>query len=276
MRGFDWILYAALLAGVFWVLTTGQESLDSAAPSASSSIFVEDAELLPPPTAGDPQLSVELADVVATSSGTAFSVNDGVWLTARHVVDGCPKVALLIQANQGVLVRDVRPSRNADLAVLVAPIQRRPLALDLDPSDFALQSRGYHIGYPQGKPGEVSSILMGRGVLNVRGRYATREPVIVWAETMRTQGLDGSLGGLSGGPAFDDQGEVVGVIVAEAPRRGRIYTAAPRSIVRAFDTAEVAPADGALAVGPVSDLDFGQRGRELRRSLQVAKVMCIV
>ena len=66
----------------------------------------------------------------------------------------------------------------------------------------------------------------------VQGRGARTEPVLVWAETGRTDGLKGTLGGLSGAPALDDQGRVVGVTIAEAPRRGRIYTTAPETTAR--------------------------------------------
>ena len=61
----------------------------------------------------------------------------------------------------------------------------------------------------------------------VRGRGAGAEPVLAWAEIGRTAGLAPSLAGLSGAPALDAAGRVIGVTIAQAPRRGRIYTTTP-------------------------------------------------
>jgi serine protease Do len=75
----------------------------------------------------------------------------------------------------------------------------------------------------------VSSRLLGRETLQVRGRGKHDEPVLAWAEVGRTEGLEGTLAGLSGAPALDRQGQVLGVTIAEAPRRGRIYTTSPET-----------------------------------------------
>src|SRR5690606_10600428 len=90
--------------------------------------------------------------------------------------------------------------------------------------------RAFHPGFPQGAPGEVTSRLLGRETLRISGRGARDEPVLAWAEVGRTDGLAGTLAGLSGAPAVDRQGRVIGVTIAEAPRRGRIYTTAPDTL----------------------------------------------
>src|SRR6202012_3752819 len=113
----------------------------------------------------------------------------------------------------------------------------------------------------------------GRENLVVQGRGARTEPVLVWAETGRTDGLTGTLGGLSGAPALDDRGRVVGVTIAEAPRRGRIYTTAPETTARALGPR------AALASGAAGEaVDAGNYGRvadDLRRNLRVAQVVCL-
>ena len=43
--------------------------------------------------------------------------------------------------------------------------------------------------------------------------------------------FDGELGGASGGPVLSASGEVVGLISASTPRRGRILTAAPQALI---------------------------------------------
>src|SRR6185369_12460929 len=95
-----------------------------------------------------------------------------------------------------------------------------------------------------------------------------------WAEAGRTEGLEGSLGGLSGAPALDAQGRVVGVTIAESPRRGRIYTTAPEVVtatLSAFGPANPGPALGE----PVTPQNYYVVADSLRRELQVAQVICL-
>ena len=81
------------------------------------------------------------------------------------------------------------------------------------------------------------------------------------------------LSGLSGAPALDSQGRVVGVTIAEAPRRGRIYTTAPETFGPAI-RGEQTLAEAAR--GPaVTTEDYGQVSNALRRDLRVAQVVCL-
>jgi serine protease Do len=133
--------------------------------------------------------------------------------------------------------------------------------------------RAFHPGFPQGRPGEVTSRLLGRETLKVFGRGARDEPVLSWAEVGRTNGLEGTLSGLSGAPALDAQGRVVGVTIAEAPRRGRIYTTAPETFGPAI-RGEQTPADDARGQAITTE-DYGQVSNRLRRDLRVAQVVCL-
>ncbi|NEX95051.1 trypsin-like peptidase domain-containing protein, partial [Caulobacter sp. 17J65-9] len=133
--------------------------------------------------------------------------------------------------------------------------------------------RAYHPGFPQGTPGEVTSRLLGRETLRVMGRGAHSEPVLAWAEVGRTDGLKGTLAGLSGAPALDAQGRVVGVTVAEAPRRGRIYTTAPETV---RDALSRRVQRGEFVTGePVTVENYGRVADTLRRELRVAQVVCL-
>jgi hypothetical protein len=134
--------------------------------------------------------------------------------------------------------------------------------------------RAFHLGFPQGEPGEASSRLLGRENLIVRGHGARTEPVLVWAETGRTEGLEGSLGGLSGAPALDAQGRVVGVTIAESPRRGRIYTTAPEIVNGALAKNGAHP-DAAASSQPITPQNYFYVADGLRRELQVAQVVCL-
>ncbi|MDB5477490.1 MAG: hypothetical protein JWP49_3001, partial [Phenylobacterium sp.] len=97
------------------------------------------------------------------------------------------------------------------------------------------------------------------------------EPVLVWAEAGRTDGLHGTLGGLSGAPALDAAGRVIGVTIAEAPRRGRIYTTTPETVRNTL----AGQAVSAGAAEPVTPENYGRVADDLRRSLRVAQVICL-
>ena len=133
--------------------------------------------------------------------------------------------------------------------------------------------RAFHPGFPQGRPGEVASRLIGRETLKIRGHRSYDEPVLAWAEAGRTRGLKGTLSGLSGAPALDSRGRVIGVTLAEAPRRGRIYTTAPESFgpaIRGEQRADEAAKGQSITVD-----DYGRVSDRLRRDLRVAQVVCL-
>ena len=119
----------------------------------------------------------------------------------------------------------------------------------------------------------MASRLLGRETLKVMGRGARDEPVLAWAVVGRTEGLDGALSGLSGAPALDRLGRVVGVTLAESPRRGRIYTTAPDSFAPAVRGEQ--RADEATLAEPVTVENYGRVADTLRRDLRVAQVVCL-
>ena len=116
--------------------------------------------------------------------------------------------------------------------------------------------------------------LLGRRRMRVSGRYRTNEPVVAWAERRRRPAGLRNLGGLSGGPALDGAGRVVGVLVAESRRRGRLYTAAPASINQLVTGAGGGERSGrTFAITPAT---LRARAEMLRRAPSVAKVICLV
>jgi S1-C subfamily serine protease len=206
--------------------------------------------------------------------GSAFAISpDGWWLTARHVVDGCEAVGLIVSRGAAARVTDVKRALFADIALLKT--DSAPVALAIDTSERRFQNgqRAFHVGFPQGRPGEAYSRLIGRETLIARGRYDIEEPVLAWAEMGRTSGLRGSLAGISGGPAIAANGQVIGITVAESARRGRIYTAAPSSITRLLRVEQI-EAEGAPAERLTPD-NYGQASDDLRRTLAVAQVVCV-
>lgn len=265
----DWLLYIIVIAAVVFVLFEVDERAD--APPALD--VPEQGAFLPPPSIYDPEILVEVGPV-SSGLGSAFAISDdGWWVTARHVVDACNQVGLIVSRGAAAPVQQVKVALFADLALLKTDRAPTPLALDTSERQFQVGQRAYHVGFPQGRPGEAYSRLIGRETLIARGRYDLEEPVLAWAELGRTSGLRGSLAGMSGGPALAANGQVIGVTVAESARRGRIYTAAPSSILRLLRVEQV-EAQGSPAPRLTPE-NYGEQSDDLRRELAVAQVVCI-
>jgi S1-C subfamily serine protease len=266
----DWLLYIIVIAVVVFVLFRVDERANApeALPEAP-----ETGSFLPPPSQYDPAVLVEVGPI-ASGMGSAFAISqDGWWLTARHVVDGCEHVGLIVSRGAAARVTDVKRALFADIALLKTDSAPAALALDTSERRFQIGQRAFHVGFPQGRSGEAYSRLIGRETLIARGRYDIEEPVLAWAEQGRTSGLRGSLAGISGGPAISANGQVIGVTVAESARRGRIYTAAPSSILRLLRVEQI-EATGSPAPRMTPD-NYGQDSDDLRRNLAVAQVVCV-
>jgi S1-C subfamily serine protease len=300
MRLPDWLVYTVdltiIVAGLFWaernahrspsqeveIAVAGVETPGASTPAAAKKLPVARPEkeaidpqgpLLPDPDPFDERVMVQVGDA-EDGIGTAFAINrSGMWLTARHVVDGCMRVGLSVGDGRMVRVDEVRTSHTSDLALLIT--DRAPAALELNlDRELRIGEDGYHVGFPQGRSGEASSTLQSRSRLVTRGRYAMEEPVLAWAESGRSEGIEGTLSGMSGGPVFDKDGAVIGVIVAESPRRGRIYTATPDSI-SSFLEAQGLSAPGGEAY-PLAASSYIKEADRMRDERAVVKVLCRV
>lgn len=229
---------------------------------------------LPEPTPFDSGSYVIAEEVTPGSTGTAFAIGPGLWLTARHVVRGCPHVVLVNEQMEQLAVATIQSvSDRADVAILETRGGPRGLALDLDETDLVPGTEGFHAGYPQGEPGEATSRLIGRERMVTKGAWRGRENTLAWAETGRTRGLNGSLGGMSGGPAFDARGKVLGITIAESPRRGRIITTAADSLIEDLDPVMGRVAGAALPV--LEPRAWSREADGLRDSNRVVRVICL-
>lgn len=267
----DWAVYAVVVGGLLIFSLVRRENAD--APPAPAPPDELEGALLGPVTPFDPSVTVHAPDTpFQPASGTAFSIaRDGRWVTARHVVEGCRRPALVVGGGRAVAA-DVRLAPRADVAVLIT--QGGPPALPVEATaPLRRGQRAFHPGFPQGRPGEVASRLLGRETLKVTGRGARDEPVLAWAEVGRTAGLNGTLSGLSGAPVLDRQGRVVGVTLAESPRRGRVYTTAPDTFGPAIRGQQ--QADEALLGESITVDNYGLVADSMRRDLRVAQVVCL-
>lgn len=280
MRIPHWAVYTVLLS-IIAVTLFSQQGGEREKDRNSVAAYLEETasspapagNLLPDANPFDEEVLVQVGDA-EDGIGTAFAINkSGQWITARHVIDGCQRVRLAVGDGRLVRVDEVRTSENSDLALLIT--DRAPAALELDLHRvLRIGESGYHVGFPQGRSGEARSVLVTRSKLVTRGRYVMEEGVLAWDEKQRSPGIDGTLSGMSGGPVFDANGTVIGVTVAESPRRGRIYTAGPDSISRFLDAQGViAPGDEAR---PLAATSYTREADRLRDERAVVKVLCRV
>jgi len=266
----DWLIYLSAATLIVWVAFVRQERSD--APPPPPPVAGEEGVPLDPASPFDPAVVVAGPELPQRRAGTAFSVSEaGVWLTARHVVEGCREVALQVAEGRAVAA-EVRLQPGVDLAVLTTAGGAPALTVG-DAAALRIAARGFHPGYPQGAAGEVTSRYLGEETLPADRRGEAPQHVLAWAESGRTDQMRGALFGLSGAPVIDGQGRVVGVTLSETPRRGRIYTTDSDAMREAILSAGAFPATAPPAEAVTTD-NYGRVADALRRNLSVAQVVC--
>lgn len=260
----DWLIYGSI---VLLVYTNASRASHEDLPQPPPPLELGD--LLPRENPRDPSVIVDIQEKPSSGVGTAFSIDDkGTWLTARHVVDGCSKVGLNLGKFRSIEIKS-EVLENSDTAILRADWNRKPIPSDLE-TQRQIGEYGFFFGFPQGRPGEVIGSLLGRQKMIVQGRYNTQEAILAWTEIGRTRGLKGSLGGLSGAPVLDKDGEVIGIVAAENPRRGRIYTVAPKNLKNIISPNLNLPSE------PIDAATYGTFADSYRRDRRIAQVVCLV
>ncbi len=226
---------------------------------------------LAPASPFDPAIFVA-APPPGPGAGTAFSVSDrGVWLTARHVVEGCGRTVIITAPGKGVAAEaQILPGKETALLITRGGAPALPIA----PATLLRRgARVYHPGFPKEQPGEASSELLRRANLLVGWQGLRAQPVLVFRETGRWPAMRGSLGGLSGAPVLDGEGRVIGVTVAENPRRRRLYATTPASLRAALAEAKVQPIE--TPGDPMTAATWKSEADDLRSALSVAEVECL-
>jgi len=201
--------------------------------------------------------------------GAAVSVSEtGVWLTARQAISGCHAPMIMITAVRG-LPAHVGPAGPDGVTVLTTRVGAPALALADQPVEPS--GRAFHPGFPRLGPGELTSRRIDASATAGAG-------LDVYAETGRTEGLDGGLGGgllsIAGTPVLDEAGRLAGLTLQEAGRHGRLR-AAPLQALR--DTLALARMTQGAAgeATPVTVDNYGIVADSLRRAGSVAAVVCL-
>ncbi len=268
----DWLLYAAVITGI--VVAVGNWRDQSNAPAAP-----------PPPGVGEMALFANFTPFAASSiinlpvddqkvmTGTAFSVSQsGEWVVAKTSVGTCKHPFLNIGGNLGVpfKVREVKGVDNYFIAVTEGGGRPLPLA---DPATIKPGIRGFMPGFPGGEAGEATARLIGTTTLEHSKRGQGNETVMAWALAGRTDGLKTDLNKLVGGPVMDDNSRVIGIVIREDPRRGRIYTSIPATLVSLTGQAQRQPDFENEAT--VTKRNYGIVADTLRREYRIAQVGCV-
>lgn len=153
------------------------------------------------------------------SLGTAFYVDGaGRLITNNHIVDGCKALTILARTGEQAAARAVAVDTPLDLALLQA--DARPEAFAFFPTQIGTGSDAFvaMVGYPdQGLPPREPLVTAGTLLKSASGAVTTDRLVI--SANVRH--------GNSGGPLFDHQGQIIGIVYGKLDA-ARYYAATGR------------------------------------------------
>ena len=138
-----WLVYSGGVAIILALALGRQQHANAPAP--------------PPPVPGEDQMPLAqfaakvapLPPKVETVSGTAFSAgSSGVWLTARHVIDGCRQPAIVVADGRGVAAKVKAEADDVAVLTTVGGSPPLPIAVEKLSYNFLpwLPITGFNLG----------------------------------------------------------------------------------------------------------------------------------
>ena len=268
----DWLIYFAATGAILIAAVSRQEHADT--PEAPPPPPGAERVPLGPASPFDPATVIRTGVNRGQHRGTAFAVAEGgVWLTARSEVQGCERLALKVAEGRAVGAR-LEPGADPAIAVLRTQGGPAPMIIAAG-AEPRYGTRGFLVGYPRGEPGEASALRMTPSLLPRTTRDEPRVTSQVWAETGRTGAMEGPLSGLVGAPVLSQDHQVIGMVLRQEVRHARFQSTTTAALARVLHTAGQAPAPQ----GPVETVtvqNYGRVADDLRRSRQVAQVLCLL
>ena len=205
-------------------------------------------------------------------SGTAFYIGQNTWVTARHVINQCPKVFMSFDKKQ-TFIKDIFIHPNSDLAIFKnQEVSTLPF--------FEIKkykNKIFSSGYPAGNPGDLVLNYLGHVGLENKS-YGVFEKGLVYSISDRSPFSLNSIGGLSGGPAFSTDNGLSGILVAENARRALAILVENRSLIELLDATNMIEkqvpriSQSGLVT---TKKNYSQNGDFLRKRGVIRKVYCV-
>ncbi len=214
------------------------------------------------------------------STGTAFSVGKGVWLTAQHAVNACSTI-YLNEGNRyfGVVDRVVHHP-TADLSLLFSSTDAEAIPIASAEETPERLADGYLFGYPRGRPRGFTAAMVVARDMGWDNPFEESFRVLTWAE-QPSPTSSSVYNGFSGGPVLDSNGKVVGVIVSGDEKFGRIDAVAPDLLREFVSNRNIAQSRlptvaNSSAVEGLSRSTVAQTLTTLRQQGRIRRVICRV
>ena len=205
-------------------------------------------------------------------SGTAFYVGQDTWVTARHVINKCPKVMMTFR-KKPMLIKDIYIHPNSDLAIF-----KNKEDIDLPYFEITrYKEEAFSSGYPAGNPGDLALNYLGHVGLENKS-YGVFERGLVYSITDRSPFSLNSIGGLSGGPAFSKDNRLSGILVAENARRALAILVENKSLFELLEETNMLATsiESNNSVRLITtNKNFSSNGKILRKQGVIRKIYCL-
>ena len=205
-------------------------------------------------------------------SGTAFYVGQDTWVTARHVINQCPKVMMSFGKKQ-MIIKDIYIHPNSDLAIF-----KNKEDIDLPYFEITrYKEEAFSSGYPAGNPGDLALNYLGHVGLENKS-YGVFERGLVYSITDRSPFSLNSIGGLSGGPAFSKDNRLSGILVAENARRALAILVENKSLFELLEETNMLATsiESNNSVRLITtNKNFSSNGKILRKQGVIRKIYCL-